>query len=702
MKKSIIISLLIAWASNIFPCTTMGTHNYYLFNTIDKSDWSQSVQQRTLENWRTYAGADEMYWFNADEMRQIAQQKGDALMMTYIDHLKKYLDICSATQETWNYPTKKELLNRRQTLLSIQKYAFSKTKTRLRSQHALLYMRCNMMLDMHQKNITFWEQTASKFINSVYRDMMRNIYAGALLKSNRADEATQVFVEQGDIASLYTYYYKKRSCQAIKAEYEANPNSPAFPFLLQDFANNAQEAYDCQQDSDNIGGKLFIRDITLQENQQMSQFCEQVVRAGKTDNPVLWQSLRAWLLYLSGQRLQALKVIQGTTSLSGSNHAKDNAHVLRLFIYASEAPMNADFDKHLAQELNWLEQKSKETNDGPFLDNHYSHVFDRLVHQVLIDRYTAASRPETGIAFLGAYDEQPKIFSMMATNTTERYHEGDWNGDYSGDFFWHLDTIAIHQAEQYFAYTQQTPSTEIDHWLSTRIRHDNNFFHELLGTKYLRQGLWQKAINHLEKISLDYINTMNIVPFMARRDYHVEPWMKRQRIKQELQMPGTICTSENQKLTFAQEMLSLEQGFGTMEPGAKARRAYQLATLYTQASYAGDCWYLTRYGKSCMDSPRADEQNMLQKASSMLTSAQYLSDFLWREKIFYAQAWLPIDSWYTEEWNEKNFSYEIVPQTRSRQFRALYTLARYENDNASQTSGYVSRCDVLRQFRKRL
>ncbi len=698
MKKYIVISLLLVWATDLLACAIPGTHNYYLFSTIEKNDWQQRVNSLTIENWRTYSGKSEMYWFDADDMKEIAQQKGDGLMISYIDHLQKYLDICTATRETWNYPTKRELLQRKQTLLGIQKYAFSKTKSRLRSQHALLYMRCNMMLGMHQQNITFWEKSASKYINSVYRDMMRNIYAGALLKLHRDDEATRIFIEQGDVSSLYTYYYKKRSFEAIRAEYLHDANSPAFPFLLQDFANNAQEAYDAQRDTDNWPGKLFVRDISLKENRQMSRFCEQVVGEGKTNNPALWQSLRAWLLFLAGDRQQALAASQQAITLEGTPKSKANARILHLFIYASVAPVNAGYDGFLTRELTWLESmQSQHDTENIYDESHYADVFDRLVHQVLFPRYHAASRPETAIAFLSAYDESP-----FSSESKVRHQQTAWNPNYSSYCFMHLDTITPAQAEQYLAYLKQTHQSPVDEWLDKHILHDENLMYELLGTKYLRIGEWQKAIDYLQKVSLEYINTMNIVLYMACRDYHVEPWMKRQYITNDTQIPVPLHTEHHQKLEYAQEMLSLEQGFGTMAPDEKALRAYQLAILYTQASYAGDCWYLTRYGKSCYDSPRPNELNMLQKASTMLTIAQYTPDFLWREKVYYAQAWLPIDSWYSEEWDEKTYSYIKVPQTNSRQFRALYTLARYEHDHSSQTSDYVSRCDVLKQFRKNL
>jgi hypothetical protein len=703
LKRLLSVAVLSLMAVRLLACATPGTHNYYLFSTIDADDWEYRQNLICMDNWRAYIGKDDFYWFDADEVRKVAQQKGDALMMSYVDNLKKYLDVAAKVRETWEYPTKKELLRRQQTLMSIQKYAFSKTTTRLRSQHALLYMRCNMMLGDHRTNVTFWESTASKFINSVYRDMMRNIYAGALLKTGRINEATQIFMEQGDMASLYTFYYQKRSYEAIRQEYLRNPNAPALPFLLQDFANNAQEAYDEKLDEYNLPGKLFVRDIKKSEAMQMCALARQVVKEGKSQDPALWLSLEAWLQYLFGDRRQALASIRQAVSLDGKPRIKDNARVLRLFIEASVGKADAKLDDFLAKELSWLEEAARqERGNEQHFENHYTQAYDRLVHQVLMPNYTKAGRTNEANAFLAVYDEQPKVFYMLAAHRQSRVSEYGWNNDYSSDFFCHIDSMAIPQLEQYLAYTNRKPVSALDKWLSARIRHDNDFFHEVLGTKYLRLARWKEAEKHLAQVSLDFINTMNIVPFMARRDFRVEPWIKRQRIRQELQEPGTARTTVNQKLAFVREMIQMEQGFGSMKAEAKARRAYDLAVRYAQASYAGDAWYLTRYGKSCYEEPRSDEMNMVQKASELLQTAQSLDDFLWKEKTYFALAWLPFDSWYTEEWDSKTATYVKKPLPRSYQYRALYHLANYERQNASRTSAYVSRCDVLKQFLKSL
>ena len=698
MKRFIIISLLTIINVSAFGCAIPGTHNYYLFSAVGQQDFRHQTQVQCNENWQAYTGSTN-YYVDLDEAKAVAEKKGDRMMADYITQLKRYLDVANQTQDQWDYPTKRELTRRSQILKSVQAFALSKTKTRLRSQHALLYMRCTMMLGQHQTNVTFWEQTASKMIHTVYRDMMRNIYAGALLKTGRADEATQIFMEQGDAESLYTYYYQKRSFEAIKTIYQANANNAALPFLLQDFANNAQEAIDSQEEG-NWPGKLFIRDIKKAEAMQMCALARQAVREGKTAEPALWQSLEAWLQYLFGNRRQALRLIAQAQSMQGSPRIKDNARVLCLFITASEHQVDRTLDDFLAGELTWLEQKAKDERQGDdFYSNHYTQVYDRLVNQVLMPRYTQAGRTNEAIAFLSVYSEQPRVFYLLTRHgQTDPDNDYYWNEDYSTAFFCHIDTCKVEQLEDYLAYTNRQPQSALDRWLSTRIYHNDEYLHEIIGTKYLRQWQWAKADQHLSLVSLDFINRMNIAPFMARRDFRVEPWMKRQRTKGEDEQPGKYKVSSNQKLDFVREMLQMEQGFGALEPTAKIQRAYDLAIHYAQASYAGETWYLTRYGKSCVETPRSDERNMVEKAGELLRISATDQRFTMREKSLYALAFLATDTWYQEEWDDKAGQFVKIPQKNSQQYQALQTLSNFEKKNATRTSQYVSHCDVLKQF----
>ena len=339
MKRFIIISLLAVMTLPMFACAGGGTDNYYLFSPFVGNNFKSRVEKICNDNWKAYLGSTEEYfWFNADEVIKAAQQKGDALMVSYIQNLQKYLDCVDIEQRKqyeWNYPTKEDIDGQKRTLQAVRTYALGKAKTKLRSQHALLYMRCNMMLGQHQENITFWEQTASQFIETVYKDMMKNIYAGALYKTGREAEAGELFAEMDDEESLMTQFYKKRSYLAISQHYKQNPTSKALPWLLKDFVN--------------------------------------------------------WLEFLAGKKKEAAQDILAAMKLEGTERMKDNARVLLLYITAAQAPQGEAFDDYLTDELEWLRQKQNE--DGFFTD-----AENRLTNQVIMPHYKSDIVRLTAIA----------------------------------------------------------------------------------------------------------------------------------------------------------------------------------------------------------------------------------------------------------------------------------------------------------------
>ena len=229
MKRFIVISLLTALTLPSFACIWIEPEKPYLFSMYVQNDFKTRVERICNDNWKAYIGStEEFFLFDADDAIKTAQKKGDALMTSYLQYLKMYLDcvnIEKRKQYEWDYPTPQDISAQQRKLQVVRLYALSKIKTKLRSQHALLYMRCNMMLGRHQDNINFWEQTASKFIETVYKDMMKNIYAGALYKSGRTAEAGEMFAEMDDYESLMTIYYKKRSFQAISQQYQQDHNA---------------------------------------------------------------------------------------------------------------------------------------------------------------------------------------------------------------------------------------------------------------------------------------------------------------------------------------------------------------------------------------------------------------------------------------------------------------------------------------------
>ena len=666
MKRFIITNLLAAMVLPMLACAGGWTSNFYLFRIYDSQEFSERVQSICRDNWRAYLGKspDEWYWYNADEVIAAAQKKGDPLMVSYVQNLEKYLDCArNVSYERWEYPTKEELADRSRSLQAVRTYALAKTKSRLRSQHALLYMRCNMLLGDHQDNVTFWEQTASDYIETVYKDMMKNIYAGALYKTGRSAEAGELFAEMGDYNSLMTQYYKKRSFAAIRQEYLSNPNAKVLPFLLQDFVNNAQEADDATNpDAEGTGGKLFIRDISKKEALDMRDFCRQVVKEGKTEVPMMWQSAQAWLEYMFGDKRQAASDIIAAASLKGTDLMKNCTRSLILYITASQAKDSEAFDNYLTDELKWLEENKD-----------YNYVRERVLYQPLTRHY--AAQPSRLIALY---------------KTCESYSYG-----------YYIDTMQTARLEKYLYYVNTPGKNNLDNYLKAHAKADPYELEDLIGTKYMRTCQWDKAISWLKDIPKSFYENRGYAVYVANRSWEVEPWLKRQYLKENIEYSDTKWQlSSNPKLTFAREMQQMEGEQSVLSGKALDQRRFDLAVRYAQAHFRGDCWWLMRDGKSAGDFQREGEANLAQKAVDLLQKVSMSQDPALKEKALFALCYGELygQYWYNEEWNSETYKYDRVPNTKSKQYAAFNKLFDYE---ASRTPApYVSRCDEFLQFKK--
>ncbi|MBO6025899.1 MAG: hypothetical protein J6P73_01490, partial [Bacteroidales bacterium] len=93
----------------------------------------------------------------------------------------------------------------------------------------------------------------------------------------------------------------------------------------------------------NMEGKLFVLDIQESEARQMCLLATQVVNEGKSRNTLMWQSAKAWLEYLFGNKQQALNDIKTFATLEGTPRMRDNARVLTFYITSSASPVNNTF-----------------------------------------------------------------------------------------------------------------------------------------------------------------------------------------------------------------------------------------------------------------------------------------------------------------------------------------------------------------------
>ena len=712
MKRLLVISIMALMLSvEGFACAGMGTHNYYLFSVFNREKMGQSLFTERLDAfWKNYTNGlvDEWRWHDK-EIYAYAQQKGDKDMVAYLDELKKYLDISDQMQETWDYPTKEQLAERKQTLQNMIVKADAHRNGKMGVQWRLLRMRANMVLGKHQDNLTYWHNVASQLSPSVYKDMMQNIYAGALMNTGNRIEACNEFARQGDMLSMKWGMRNYRNIAGIKTIYAENPNMAVLSYLVQDFVNNAQETLDSYT-KDEKGEMIPVDDewmrmvdarvASKQDVDEFIGFAQKVLKEKKTDSPALWKAAIGELQYLYGHHDEAMKTLDEAVKMAGTKRMKDNARAIRLVAsVGSKRFQKSSYQKWVVEEMRWLVTKSKE--DGGYY-NHYREVMDRLIYTELSPRYEKMGDKNLANALLALYEND----SVMWGEQNESMPDNSWNPNYSGYYYYELSELSADQLVDYYQWLKTKSKGELEAWAKQAVRMEDNYYLDLIGTRYMSEGKFEKAIDYLKNIPWSFLEGQNISYYMAHRDYSKPRWEGRQRFGKDVVTEGAhlATLSKNPKLDFCKDIVNMEAQLPVARQGVREDLAYKLATRYFQASVYGDCWYLTDYGwSSYIDTLSTKERLFVDKTIEYLNISKQSTDMQMRLKSLYALAYIPVEPWCDEDYDWQTGATTYLPLRDNHQYKALNELDHFLSIHKNiSTPNYVSKCDVLKQFRKTL
>ena len=707
------LTLMLLAATTAHACVSEAPrHNSYLFSVFNRSLMGDRFTDATEKFWQRYVGNADMAsyrWGGREEVMNKAKKQKDVEMQTYCHRLNSYLDNC-VNFNAWDYPTKQQLANRAATLNNLLRASKAYQGKRLRAQYDLMRMRALLGLKRYQEGVNFWNATGKRMQPSVYRDMARNIYAGCLWRTGKKSQAIEVYAEQEDYQSLKYCVRGYRNLAGIQKVYAANPNSATLAYLVQDFVNNVQETMDVygarhmpfatgnetKADLDEWMKEIDAKNITTAEANRFISFAKGVVAEGKTGVPCLWQTAIGCIEHQLGLYDKAKADLGKALTLAGTQRMKDNARA----IYAAnsifaEKRHGASFDKWLAGEMKWLDAKSEEDRKSTtfYYTDHYRDVQERMVYNGLVPMLNKEGRVNAALVLLN------------------RMNDGDPQWYYQSTYFDALYAAKIDDLKAYAKYLGKQPSDSLESWAWQHAYRDANFYNDLIGTRLLAQARFADAMPFLEKVSLNFLNSQNIAPYAAQRSYSKERWMGKQVVAQpeyltESQRAALPKLSENKKLRYCRDMLSLSRQYSLMKPSEeRMRKAYELATMWYQGSYEGDCWWLKQYGVSvAQDSAMVGTVDFVAKAMTLLDESAQSTDFKLKEKSLYALAFIRHGApWYFEGWDDATQQYydinNIKPQPQARQYKALAALAAFSTDNASRIDGFVSRCDVLRRFR---
>ena len=392
----------------------------------------------------------------------------------------------------------------------------------------------------------------------------------------------------------------------------------------------------------------------------------------------------------------------------------DNARAIADINSVYTEKMDNGQQNRLIKEIAWMRNMSKqaETKDEQgntyVADTYFANMLQRMVYNHLVPELQKQGNGYLALAMLANMDNHDNAGTLPSTRKhvptyfqeTKSY---DCLPDWSGDYYDALQQLSVDSLKLFVAYlhAQHADSPLADAACKSSYQSDD-YYNELLGTRLMAMGRFEEAIPYLKKVSTDFIYNSNICGYIGRRNYQQPRWFVHQIIADTLQTgPRSVAITGNQKLNFCQDITNLQHRYQNAGSDTlRARLAYDLASMLYQASYEGDCWYLTHYDWSCMDTVRTGDRDLILDAINYLGESSLKGGKDLQFNSLYALAFIRRDN-AAEGYPFIYPGEKINFQKQTRQYKALAQLNNFLALNpAYQSNRYVSHCDVLRMFRE--
>ncbi len=717
MKKFFIISLLLLIPAMAQPCFDIGYGNKYwsYFMLREFGDefepdffkfWNAYVRENLIDSDLRLLTENSAVNFDDYKIYVSAKKKNDSEMLEYLRLNNLYrqrrnndYDFCSNLYKEaygddydpewndWYYPTKDDLDKAKANLDEVITAAKGYKGSKYADRYILLAMRALFQSGQFDEVIKYYTESLSRIpATSDCLTLIDDLYAGALLRTGKKDEAIEIYAKINDNVSLSWCVAGKYEYKTLMDTYNKNHNSKAIPWIMIQFIDNInyelgrKEFYGKDDSLHNLAIKRDAANFIAEANR--------IADSKATDNPALWKSAVAYCNYRLGKYQDAKKQIDAAMSMAGSASVKENARMTRLLIYAADKNYTPAYANFMLTELKWLKSKVKADVEN-YIENF------ETVHDAISDKQLKAA---VGGLHLSICKTDPNMYAN--SNGLGWFMTADYESrlDYSSRYFASLCDLTAAETEDF--YNKFSTRDELSKWLWGQIEHNQDYFNDLIGTKYLAEGNYQKAIQFLQKVPLTFLDQQAIAKYMLYRDYSKAKWdvlqLKGSDInswyadEDEVELPALI---KNPKLEFCKEMTSL------MGQASQPQKAYEIATRIYQASNDGDCWFLSRYLKSSYYeiSSTPSEIDFVKETRRHLETAINASDPKLKEKALFALALTSIpDSYETREYNYDAGKYETTVDRNHQNFKDFQRLYNFEKGRTP--SSFVTECDSYDYF----
>ncbi|MBR3028698.1 MAG: hypothetical protein IKH58_11260 [Bacteroidales bacterium] len=449
------------------------------------------------------------------------------------------------------------------------------TKGPLLGRYALQMMRALCSLRDYQTCADYWDSVKGHLNDDAIRKMAELRAAAALCKVDRRDEAFEIYVRYGDLASIRAVNGGQIDNE-LEFVYDRCPDSPYL-------AEEVQKWLLCTGDDEKTNMLLNV--------------AHRAVKEKKSHQQAMWYYTLAALYDMKGATREARKYLQLGQRYPKDPYLRDTYRVMRIWLDAKTATCDDAYERQLMSDLRWLAGKiRREATPEVFARLHRYDDWGiaddedddhREVYQLVSNTFywnDAMRRILFKAVCPRMHEARKYVREIQLANLAENLLVK--TKGYAGEMFAIIDRLPYDVTRQYYTRIYQ-PLDEFDSWLNHRGKTDRNYWYDILATKCLRERRYATAIYYLRKVPVEFQQRLNVYEYMHRNpfSYDMETFVKDRSL------------APDYKLRFAEAMLQYERTMKSdRDPNKRADAKIQYALGLRNSVHK--CWFLTRHSSN--------------------------------------------------------------------------------------------------------
>ncbi len=758
MKKILLIVIaVILGMAKVVACGPYGAnYNAYVFSLCPSPmSYSQNNDQRLADAWSALIG-QKVTVAQSRQLAEITLAELDTLnnpiaryalknqeVGSYVRLLVSYLNNANFSYNSWNYPSAEEISQYNKNLQKMLNQAAGYSGKLLSDRYYLLRLRILFRQNNYNAIVALWEKQPLQG-SSVFVDMARDYYAGALYHLGRQEDAAVQYALSGNLYDAHQCMRNMHGAQCLSRVVQQDPNSPVLPYMLEEIVNGSRESYEyytrvalmrnylgqcitwekaeelkvpymnldyrtCPDGQWALASLpsmeewfslVSIYKVTQEEYKVVNEVIERQLADKKVKDRCMWMSAKAYLHYLKADYDKAWEEIQQAMKMLGSPASISNACYLCMLLSTRQHSLKV-MESTLAKWLPSLRISDEDIWVSTSADGSYTYYdyetprvsdedrLNYLVKNGIVDRYLREGDSVMAtMAWSLLCQQYGDTYSYLPSSHSEHY-----------SMFCALSLGKQQQLLDLMGATSKQGA--LVRYLCGRLPFVRNDYLDVMGTMLILNGRFAEAIKYLKQVPLDFIERQPIAPYAAMRSIQDLPWEK--TLVDEAELSGNVKLSKNAKVEFCQEVLALQKHIKIARGEDLYEGQYNLGALYHQASEIGSCWWLARYAvstvhdKTIYDSAVEDQFDFLGQSRNLLLGSLASQRADLRYKAYYLLLHQGHDNLYYGAWNDDYSAYNFVLNAESKYYPILL---KFKSDlyNRAGQPDFVSHCDDLVQM----